>query len=398
MSCPSLWTNLDCVNLDKTRVFLERSKSSAIDLKLYRNCASPSSPFVKFIPCVIGRLRSLQIGSSAGDLRTITTHLSHPAPLLEELFIGCGSGSVLAPGFLNEDLSSLRDLDILCLATELPWRNMVNLTSFHMYHNSSISVRQLLDFFESAPRLRTITLSPIPPITGTQNGRLLSLTCLKDMFAGGTSLHLFDHLLIPVGARLGIRANQLNLTTEGPPPRFLDNLRNLPDFTAVELALGYGMELMHFGGPNGEVSIDTTFDGTCPALGLLAYLDTSKSERLEIKHGRSLTSDLLYRALLPMKHLRTLKLTQCEMPHTLVHALHPTMSPSGAVVCPELKKLVIELEYRGTLDIEKIVGTVAARASRGAKLRTVSIVREGRGMDSQLDVSGLKKHVVHVKS
>jgi len=133
-------------------------------------------------------------------------------------------------------------------------------------------------------------------------------------------------------------------------------------------------------------------------LQLLTNFDTSKTERLEIKHGRSLTSDLLYQALLPINDLRTLVLTQCEDPHILVRALHPSMSSLGAVVCPELEELVIELKYRGAFDIEKVAETAAERASRGVKLKTVRIIDGYSDVHSRPDVSELKKHVLHVET
>jgi len=73
-----------------------------------------------------------------------------------------------------------------------------------------------------------------------------------------------------------------------------------------------------------------------------------------------------------MKDLRTLEPHQCEDPHIFVRALHPSMSPLGVVVCPQLEELVIV--HGGIFDIKDVVGTVAARASGGAKLKTVGTV------------------------
>ena len=95
-----------------------------------------------------------------------------------------------------------------------------------------------------------------------------------------------------------------------------------------------------------------------------------------------------------MKDLRILDLYQCETPHTLVHALHPSMSSSGVVVCPQLEELAIE--HRRRFDMKDIVRTVAARASRGAKLKTVRIVTWDKTMIPPADLLELKKHVLHV--
>jgi len=392
VSRASLWTNLDCANLEKTRVYLERSKSSPIHLSLYRHgCLDP---FIEIIPHTIERLKSLGFDPMAGGLQRITAHLSRPTPLLEELTINGGNDLVLPPTLFNGDLSSLRRLHLEYVRTELPWRNMANLTSFLLVHTSPISVGQVLDFFESAPHLREVTLYFPTPTTGDRHGRLVPLACLKRMYASSLlSSFLFDHLLIPVGARLTMEVDLPIPSAERRPPKFFDNLRNLPDFTVIKLT---DDPCMQFSGPNGEVFMAPRVKDTCLVLDSLAYFDTSKTERLEIKCGESPNSDSLYRALLPMKNLRTLVLTRCIDPHIFVQALHPSMGPSGAVVCPELEELIIE--HRGMFEIKVVVGAAAARASRGVKLKTVRIVSWYKGMQAQLDVSELKKHVLHVES
>jgi hypothetical protein len=80
----SLWTNLNCENKDQAHVYLERSKSLPVNLSLNADDDLPSyHPFFEIIPRAVGRLGSLFIGVLPEDLQTITAHLSHPAPLLE---------------------------------------------------------------------------------------------------------------------------------------------------------------------------------------------------------------------------------------------------------------------------------------------------------------------------
>jgi len=97
-----------------------------------------------------------------------------------------------------------------------------------------------------------------------------------------------------------------------------------------------------------------------------------------------------------MKDLRTLVLTRCENSQTSVHALRPAMSSSGALVCPKLEELVIK--GWGPLDIKDVVGTAAARALRGVKLKTVTIVIWDRNGHALPDVSELKEHVLRVET
>jgi len=394
VSRPLLWTRFDCVGLDKTRVCLERSGSSPLHLSLNKKCLSPPSPLLNFTPGIIGRLKSLYIDTPFGGLDTITSLLSQPVPFLEALTIH-GSYGMFPPTFLNGNISSLRKLRLENIDTGLPWRNMVNLTSFRLAHTSPIAVCQFLDFFKSAPHLRKIHLSSKALISGAQSGQLVPLACLKKMYTCGyPSSLLFDHLLIPVGAHVTIQVDQLSLPGEGDPLRFLDNLRNLSNFTTIELDGGPPSIL--FNGPNGEVKVVPRIDRTC-LIGSLAHFDTSQTERLEIKYGKCPSSDLLYRALLHMNDLRTLILTQCEDPRTFVRALHPDHSSSGIMVCPKFEVLVIE--YGGTFSINDVVGTTATRASRGAKLKTVRAVHiiPRYKTDSRLDVLVLKNNSLQVE-
>ena len=393
----SLWTDLNCKNKDKTRVYLERSKSLPIDLSLdTRHRPPPYLPFFDVIPHAIGRLKSLSIEGSPENLQGITTHLSRPAPLLEKLSISGGRdreahhNPVLALTLFDGDLSSLRSLSLTSVRTELPWRNMVNLTSFNLCSMppGEITVGQLLDFFESAPHLREVDIWVVTPTSGAQNGRLVSLACLEKMNIIGDSpaFLLLDHLLIPVGAHMMID------TDLSSPPRFLNNLRNLSNFTTIELWGASGSHLyMNFTGPNGQIRMFPN-NGTPMVLEALGQFDTSKIEHLEIGCSKSLSSDPPYRTLLPMKHLRTLSLYEFENSHIFIDALHPGMSPSGLVVCPKLKKLWIEL-HEETLDLKGFVGMAAARASRGAKLKSVTIRQNSY---VRTDVLELRKHVSRV--
>ena len=129
---------------------------------------------------------------------------------------------------------------------------MDNLTSFTLAHMSQISVKHLLDFFESAPHLREVDLTFVTPTSGAQDERLVSLVSLKRMnIQSGPSSLLLDHLLIPVGACLNIEVDLPSNPTGGRSPKFFDNFRNLASFTTFQLYGGLGLR-MEFSGPDGE--------------------------------------------------------------------------------------------------------------------------------------------------
>jgi hypothetical protein len=410
ISRPSLWTNLDCKDRGRTRVYLERAKSLPINLSLrIGDSLPPSHPFFEVIPHAIGRLKSLSMGGALRCLEGATDHLSHPAPLLQKLSIRgdyrywAQHNLVLAPTLFDGDLSSLRVLKLESVHTELPWRNMVNLTSLLLAHVSvgKVFVKLLLDFLENAPHLREVDLL-LTPTSGAQSGRLVSLACLERMkITGGDSAPLLlDHLLIPVGADLKIEVDLPDPPIKDQSPRFLDNLRNFPNFTDIHLHMdSYQRMWMQFSGPNGRVGVtprSSRVGRICLVLESLDNFDTSTVERLEVDSRESPPSDTFYRALLPMKHLRTLTLHHCTRSHIFVHALHPTMSSSGVVVCPELEELVIVLDSDwGTLEMKGIIGVAAARASSGARLKSIRII--GWDQPARTDMLELEKHVLDVK-
>jgi len=134
VSRSSLWTDFYRQDADKTRVYLERSKSSPIKLRIDRkDKLLPHNPLFQIIPLTSGRLKSLHIDGSPKNIPGITAHLTHPAPFLEDLSIdgGCElrprDNPVLTTSLFNGDLSSVRELCLRSVRTELPWRNMVNL-------------------------------------------------------------------------------------------------------------------------------------------------------------------------------------------------------------------------------------------------------------------------------
>jgi len=400
-SRPSLWTNLDCVDMDKTLVYFERSKPLPINMSLHRDGPRFShEPFFKIIPHAIERLKFLFVDPE--NLQEITPHLSRPAPLLEDLIITVIVGvpcyyPAVKSTLFDGDLTSLRTLQLDCVFTELPWRNMVNLTELTMVNVIQPFAKRFLDFFESAPNLREVELHSDSPSHGTQDEQLVSLKFLTRIcIDGGRPSLLLDHLLIPVGADLDVEMDlPCPLTRSHHPPRFLDNLANLPNFT--EIRLDNGFSEMSFSGPNGRVRMVPAIslslvDGTRSMAGLFTLLDTSKTEQLRINnYGR--TPDIPpHQLLFSMKSLRTIELRNCESSYIFIHVLDPGTSSSGIIVCPKLEELII---YAGrTLYIEDVIEMVAARALGGTKLKLVRIVGQEFGED---DVLELKKYVSYVE-
>ena len=404
----ALWTDFDCIDEDKTRVYLERSKSSPIRLQLTRDSGlTPSDPFFEIIPHAIGRLKALYIKGTPEHLKDITARLSHPAPLLEILFIhgGCEStphrSPVLTSALFDGDISSLHELCLVSIRTELPWRNMINLTLFVLAYMSpgEVSVGQVLGFLKGAPHLHEIQFHFTTLTSCAQDERLVSPACLKriEINSCGPPSLLLNQLLIPVGAELTIEAESLSSLIKDHLPRSLDNLRNFSNFSTIRLDLDRSNPGIQFSGPNGQVNTTTPAsrtDPTCPVLESLAQFDTSKIERLEIDCGDPPSSGPPHRTLLPMKALRTLTLSQCNRPYSFISALYPDMSSLEVVVCPKLEELTLRTDGK-IFDIKRVTGMAAARASKGAKLKSVGII--GQDKFARVDALELGEHVLHVK-
>jgi len=405
ISRASLWANLSYVDAEKTRVYLKRSKSSPINLCLERlEGLVYDDPFREITPPIVGRLKHLFL--HATDLQDITKYLIHPAPLLEHLTINrtsgdSGSDSVLPTTLFDGNLSSLRELHLYTVHTQLPWRNMINLTLFSLgfVSNHTISIGQLLDFFESAPRLLEVELLYAALFFGAQNGRVVSLGDLKRLTISGCqpSSLLLDHLLIPAGAEMTTSLDLPGPRIDDHLPRSLDNLKNLSNFTKICLHYKRQFVSLEFTGPNGRarmVSTSSEPGSTHLVSRSLTRLDTSKTKWLEVING-DLLSEGIYQALPSMTDLRTLTLSRCESTISILLALDPVISFKDSITCPKLEEIVFRTNER--FDIESMADIAAARALRGLPLKSVRIISHGEPVPGE-GVIELLKHVANVET
>ena len=71
------------------------------------------------------------------------------------------------------------------------------------------------------------------------------------------------------------------------------------------------------------------------------------------------------------------------------------MNSPNMLICPKLKELALRFNGKEGFDVEDVVGMARARVWRGAKFESVKIVNLGELIP--VDISELKKHVVHVE-
>jgi len=418
-SHPSLWTRLDFTNVDKTRAYIERSRSLPLDVVVckseYNDNYCLEDALLLAVPH-IKRFKSLTISGTSDPLQHLTKHLTLPAPFLRELTIDlyCDSTPVLNSALFNGVLLSLRTLTLGGVVTHLPWKNLWSLTTFKLGCTSEnrVTVIQLLNFFESAPRLRDITLHhAIPTSSNAPSSRVVPLPHLENLTIFANSAHsiLLNHLSIPAGASLVLRFGFRGDKSPLPDylPKSIKNLPNLFRITAVNLCLERTEKFVHLIGPSGGLYIFGYPVEMTPSLDLdrrilhsLNYFSLHMTRSLAITEYEPSTLTEInksppYHILLHMSDLHTLTLTRCNnLPFIL--ALNPDYNPSKLVPCPNLEELVLYVETRNEFNIPELMNMAKERASKGAKLRSVTIVGLGELVPGK-EVFKLRKHVAHVE-
>ena len=200
----SLWTRLHFTNVDKTRTYIQRSRTSPLNIFLHK--AKGASYLDDAFSLVIPHIRRIKLLIVyAETLPSILTHFHCHIPLLEGLAIvkvdteNAGTDDVLDGAFCGGDLSSLHKLHMYGVTTQLPWKNLANLRLFkltcrHPEHN----VTRLLDFFESAPLLHTVQLrGSIPGSSDAPANRTVSLPHLNSLYIAANAPHAITFVFQP---------------------------------------------------------------------------------------------------------------------------------------------------------------------------------------------------------
>jgi hypothetical protein len=419
-SHPSLWTRLDCTNIDKTRVYIERSRSFPLEVSLDGVYSAPYSETLPLVLPHINRLEALSVsGCSSHLLPVLIDHFSCPLPLLRKLniHIECEELPFLADELFNGDLSLLQELSLKGALSPLPWRDMSSLVTFSLHDipEDRILSSQLLDFFESAPHIRHIKLyNSIPGSCDVPAGRVVSLAHLKDLSITAQPPHsiLLNHLSIPTGASLSL---EFSFSGRRSPissylPKSCDILHNISHITSVNLGFGSRQRSIRLYGPSGELYVhggwirgnDKANTGTSLFLQSLSQFNLSKCQRLAIRwcHSKPPSSDpivrwAVYRTLIVMESLRTVILVHCSnLP--FIHSLDPDKNPSATVLCPNLERMTLYVQGPDQLHTDDLVTMAEERARKGAKLAMITIVCTGV-LAPPKDVFQLRKHVTRVE-
>ena len=294
---------------------------------------------------------------------------------------------------------------------------MWNLTSFKLAHipEDKILLTPLLDFFESAPRLRDITLfDSIPKFSDAPPERIVSLPSLAELgiSAGPAHSTLLDHLSIPFGALV-----TLNFTFNGASfpilahiPIRSDNLRNLSHIATANLYFGSEWRGMLLTGPSGALRVLGRWrcegarppTGTTRLLQSLHRFDTSRCLLLGITDYNSqpnLSTPIIswptYQLLLTMGALHTLVLIESN--HlTFILTLDPKKNPDGTILCPRLEQIILYIKSPPQLHVNELSSMAEERASREVKLSAITIVSTD-ALAPPMELFELRKYVSRVE-
>ena len=353
----SLWTHLNFTNIERTRAYIQRSKSSLLNISIgnrgIKTYLNHTLPLV--IPHV-SRLRSLVV--NAPSIPDVLRHFRCHAPLLEQLDIENTSPDVqILNALFGGDPSHLRGLSLVGVATDLPWTNMANLTVFRLScpRGHEVTVTQLLDFFESAPLLHTINITnSIPNSSDAPPKRIVSLRHLNSLSIGGVSVHpILTHLHIPTGASLSVRtvfssqsSPLLDYLLEPPP-----NFENLSHITMLNFC--FKDKHAQLVGPNWSLCLSSDWDDqVVPSSNMGHQILHSLGPHILSTTRRLTISGFVYpslanteecpvfRTLSSMNDLQTLILIECKN-KLFTSTLNPERHPSQLVLCPNLEKIII---------------------------------------------------------
>ena len=406
-SRPSLWTRFYFKNVDKTRTYIQRSKTSS--LKFYLCDTSRDDAFSLIIPH-LHRLNSLVVYSP-----TLLRHFRCHFPLLERLDI-CPHAykyRELDGALFNGDLSSLRELRLSGVTTRFPWKNLANLKDFDLKYSRHIDLARLLGFFESAPRLSNVKLHGLNPnSSNTPPRRIVPLRHLNTFNISMDPSHptLLNHLHIPARALL-IFDFDLNRDGFSPLRHILEphpNLMNLSYITTINIHFSSVKKFMRLSGPSGDLhvfgywkyqaavsramnprilcTLGPSILSTAQRLALSEYTHPNPTQGVECP---------IFQTLFSSSDLRTLILNECDtLPFVL--ALDPGENSSGPLLCPNLEQLVLYIVYWNQCHVEYLMSMAKNRALNGAKLSSITIVILVDIPQGE-EVFRLKEHVTHVE-
>jgi len=391
LSCPDLWTFLDCKSTRATRAFIERSGVAPLDICI-RPGYSPEA-FVYTIPHIPrwGSLDALVTGEEIGPvLATLSAPSS--APKLSNLsvvpMIGHEGGLVTSRGkILGGVIPSLQRLYFSNLKVDIHKLTAPNLTHLFLASTRSelVDMTTLLDFLERSPLLEDFELR-YPGPTGmdiAHPDRAVSLNHLCRIILWDRGSMFLNHLVVPHGieCELNFLFTDGSATTGfleemfGRPP---EGVKPIYGAESLSIVPHHARGAVRFLGPSGFVEIFPTLfhtESTCttrfinyPRSVLKKIKDLFIGSRDGVIPGWGSTD--VRKHLNKMPSLESLTVMHCKNA-SFIQALLPT---EGKLPCPTLKNLTIHVGPTESFNIPAFRSMVEQRGTHGHKFEKMVLV------------------------
>lgn len=390
LSCPSLWTFLDCKSTPATRAFIERSGVVPLDICI-RPGFSPEA-FVFTIPH-IQRWGSLDALVTGEEITPVMATLSalNSAPKLCTLsivpMIGYNGGFVASKGkILGGVIPSLRRLYFSSLKIDIHGLTAPNLTHLFLAstHSQFIDMITLLGFLERSPLLEEFELRYPGPREGdiAHPDHVVSLNHLRRIILWDRGVIFLNHLVLPHGIECELNPLFVDVSATtgfleemfGEPPERLK-----PIFGAESLSIvpHFARGAVRFLGPSGFLEIIPTFVHTAntsatrfinyPRSVLKKVKDLFVGSRGGVMPGWGSTD--IRNHLNKMPSLESLTIMHCN------HApFIEALLPAGELPCPTLKNLTIYIGSTEGFSIPTFRSMVEQRGLHGHKFEKMVLV------------------------
>lgn len=390
ISCPNLWTFIDCKSEDATETFLQRSRLASLDL-----CIRPGYSHTAFFYTLahFRRWASLDAVVLYEELGPVLAPLRWPGPAPEKFYnlsivpvVGCGGGPMPFKGeIFGGVIPSLHYLSLSSL--EIDFHNLTTPNLTHLFlaghHSEFVNMAILLDFLERSPLLEDFELRyPGPSADVAHPDHVVSLNHLRRIILWDRGSMFLNHIVLPYGIECELNFLFTDVSTTGffeeifgEPPEKLK-----PIFQAETLSIvpHYAHGSVRFLGPGGVVEIFPTFfyAESTPITRFITYPPSvlKKIKNLFVGSRDGTIPEWkpahVRRHLNKMTSLESLTIMRCNNA-SFVQALLPT---KGKVPCPTLKDLTIYIGPIENFHLPAFRSMIERRGSLGYKFEKMLLV------------------------
>ena len=389
ITTPSLWTNLNGRGIEKSRAWVERSRSLPIQLMIKD---SPDVRVLEFLQPYSSRLDVVELIPRLESEDPLVVPRDPIAKLLRSSFslrvLHIGISDLFTfdpPMIMSGEFPSLEQLHITGYSVSIPNLRTPNLRDLFLVDTRDLA--DLLDLLEASPLLKYLTLH-FESVGDMSMDRREAITGRKvilkkiefaKFIRGGSAI--LQHLLLPPGGYVELMEDapfgQLDGITSGYVQLLSRAFDNLPMTRQAE-SLTFDTtdrrgKVLSLKGPNGTLKlIMFTSDGET-AINMLIYVFAQHSAE-SIRHLNITQPDYFPNGPQPVSDLlRRLDNLQSIVIHQSRKASFRWLSAMGTSYCRRLQDLTFEDLPPGPITFFNISPLVRARSEAGIPIRRLTV-------------------------